>query len=79
MLKERRPLVLVPRESPLSTIHLRNMLTLAESGTHIVPAMPAFYTRPKDLEDAIAFVVDRAITSAGLDIPLRAAWREDAP
>lgn len=79
MLKERRPLVVVPRESPLSLIHLRNMLTLAEAGASIVPAMPAFYTRPENLEDAISFVVDRAIDSARLDIPLRAAWREDAP
>jgi 3-polyprenyl-4-hydroxybenzoate decarboxylase len=45
---------------------------------HDVPAMPAFYTRPKDLEGVIAFVVDRAINSAGLDIPLRAVWRGDA-
>lgn len=78
MLKERKPLVLVPRETPLSSIHLRNMLSLAEAGAHIVPAMPAFYTRPRDLEDTISFVVDRAISCAGLDIPLRAAWREDA-
>ena len=79
MLKERQRLVVVPRESPLSQIHLRNMLTLSESGAHIVPAMPAFYARPRDLEDTISFVVDRAISSAGLDIPLRAVWREDAP
>jgi len=78
-LKERRPLVIVPRETPLSTIHLRNLLTLAEAGAHVVPAMPAFYTKPVDLEDAIAFVVDRAIQSAGVDLPLRKTWREDAP
>jgi 4-hydroxy-3-polyprenylbenzoate decarboxylase len=79
MLKERGRLVVVPRESPLSQIHLRNMLSLAESGAHIVPAMPAFYARPRDIEDTIAFVVDRALSSAGLDIPLRSVWREDAP
>ncbi len=75
MLKERRPLVLVPRESPLSSLHLRNLLTLAEAGAHVVPAMPAFYTKPRDLEDVLAFVVDRALASAGLDIPMRRTWR----
>jgi 4-hydroxy-3-polyprenylbenzoate decarboxylase len=74
-LKERRPLVLVPRETPLSTLHLRNLLTLSEVGARIVPAMPAFYTRPKNLEDVISFVVDRAIQSADLDLPLRQVWR----
>ena len=74
-LKERRPLVLVPRETPLSTLHLRNLLTLSEVGARIVPAMPAFYTRPKNLEDVIGFVVDRAIQSADLGLPLRQVWR----
>ena len=79
MLKEKRPLVIVPRETPLSTIHLRNLLTLSEAGASIVPAMPAFYTKPKDLEDMLAFVVDRALQSAGVELPLRHVWREDAP
>jgi len=78
MLKERRPLVLVPRESPLSSLHLRNLLQLAEAGVAIVPAMPAFYTHPRDLEDMIAFVVDRALQSAGVDLPLRHVWRQES-
>jgi 4-hydroxy-3-polyprenylbenzoate decarboxylase len=75
MLKERRPLVIVPRESPLSTLHLRNLLTLSELGAVIVPAMPAFYAGPMDVEDMLAFVVDRAIAAAGIDLPLRHRWR----
>jgi 4-hydroxy-3-polyprenylbenzoate decarboxylase len=75
MLKERRPLVIVPRETPLSTLHLRNLLTLSELGVHVVPAAPAFYHHPADIEDLVAFVVDRAITCAGLDLPLRHPWR----
>lgn len=77
MLKERRPLVLVPRETPLSALHLCNMTTLAELGARVVPAMPAFYTEPRSIEDMIAFVVDRALQAADLDVPLRRAWREE--
>ena len=75
MLKERRPLVLVPRETPLSTLHLRNLLQLSELGARIVPAMPAFYFRPASIEDLVEFVVDRAIQAAGLPLPLRHPWR----
>jgi 4-hydroxy-3-polyprenylbenzoate decarboxylase len=78
MLKERRPLVIVPRETPLSTLHLRNLLSLSELGVHIVPATPAFYHRPVDIEDLVAFVVDRAIRCAQLDLPLRHPWRPPA-
>ena len=74
MMKERRPLVIVPREAPMSTLHLRTLTTLSELGVHVVPAMPAFYTRPTSIDDMIAFVVDRAIQSAGLDVPLRHPW-----
>lgn len=74
MLKERRPLVLVPRETPLSTLHLRNLLTLSELGAFVVAASPAFYFGPRDIEDLLAFVVDRAIQCGGLDIPLRFPW-----
>jgi len=74
MLKERRPLVLVPRETPLSTLHLRNLLTLSELGAFVVMASPAFYFGPRDVEDLLAFVVDRAIQCAGLDVPLRYPW-----
>jgi flavin prenyltransferase len=74
MLKERRPLVIVPRETPLSTLHLRNLAQLSELGVRVVPAMPAFYFRPRSMEDLIEFVVDRALQAAGLPLPLRHPW-----
>jgi len=74
MLKERRPLVIVPRETPLSTLHLRNLAQLSELGVRVVPAMPAFYFRPRSMEELIEFVVDRAIQAAGLPLPLRHPW-----
>ena len=74
MLKERRPLVVVPRETPLSVVHLRNLLALAEMGVHVAAAMPAFYFRPRQLDDLVEFVVDRALQCAGLDLPLRHPW-----
>ncbi|MHB9130899.1 MAG: UbiX family flavin prenyltransferase [Armatimonadota bacterium] len=58
-LKERRTLVLVPRESPLNLIHLRNLTTLAEAGAVIVPPAPGFYQHPQTMEDLIEFVVER--------------------
>jgi 4-hydroxy-3-polyprenylbenzoate decarboxylase len=58
-LKERRPLILVPRETPLGLIPLRNMVAATEAGAIILPAMPAFYTRPQTLQDMIDFVVAR--------------------
>jgi len=61
MVKERRQLVLVPRETPLNTIHLRNMLALSEIGVQIVPAMPAFYHRPAGLDDMVAFMVGKVL------------------
>ncbi len=74
MLKERRPLVVVPRETPLSSLHLRNMLALSDMGVRVVPASPAFYFKPESIEDLLAFVVDRAIQAAGIDLPLRHPW-----
>jgi 4-hydroxy-3-polyprenylbenzoate decarboxylase len=61
MLKERRPLVLVPREMPLSAIHLANMLTLAQAGAVIVPPAPGFYDRPQSVGDLVDFVVARVL------------------
>ena len=61
MLKERRPLVLVPRETPLSAVHLRNMLRLAEMGVAIVPAMPAFYHQPQSINELLAFMIGKIL------------------
>jgi 4-hydroxy-3-polyprenylbenzoate decarboxylase len=61
MLKEKRPLVLCPRETPLSAIHLQNMLTLANAGALMVPAMPAFYNRPQTVNEAALFIVERLL------------------
>ena len=61
MMKERRPLLLVPRETPLSSIHLRNMLRLSEDGVTILPAMPAFYHHPLELQDVVDFVVGKVL------------------
>ncbi len=75
-LKEGRPLVLVPRETPFSLIHLRNLTTLAEAGARIVPAIPAWYHHPQTIEDLVDFVVARALDQLGIDcVPLR-RWRE---
>jgi len=61
MLKEKRTLVIVPRETPLNIIHLRNMLSLAEIGVHIVPAMPAFYNKPANIDDIVDFMVGKVL------------------
>lgn len=74
-LKERRQLVVVPRETPLSVIHLRNLTTLAEAGAAIVPAMPAFYTRPTSLDDAVNFVVGKVLDVLGVQHQLYQRWR----
>ena len=66
-LKERRRLVLVPRETPLSAIHLENMLTLARLGVTILPPDPAFYLRPKSVDDVVDYVVAKALDALGLD------------
>jgi 4-hydroxy-3-polyprenylbenzoate decarboxylase len=65
-IKERRRLILAPRETPLSPIHLRNMLALAEMGVDIVPPMPAFYFGPSSLDDLVDFFVKRVLAVAGV-------------
>jgi 4-hydroxy-3-polyprenylbenzoate decarboxylase len=76
MLKERRPLVLVPRETPLSAIHLENMLTLARAGAVILPPAPGFYTRPRTLADIIDFVVARVLDHLAVPNTLMPRWGE---
>ncbi len=73
-LKERRRLVLCPREAPYSLIHLRNMTALTEAGAVILPASPGFYQKPKDIEDLARFVAGRALTLFGFPIRLFDAW-----
>lgn len=75
-LKERRPLVLVPRETPLSTIHLRNLLTLSEAGAIVVPAMPGFYVHPKSIDDMVDHVAGKALDAMGIPHDLYPRWRE---
>src|SRR6185369_1851878 len=67
MLKERRTLVVVPRETPMSTIHLENLLALARAGALVLPACPAFYGQPRTLADAIDTVVGRVLDHLGVE------------
>ena len=73
-LKERRPLVLVPRETPLTQIHLRRLLELAEAGAIVLPAMPGFYTRPQTLQDAVDHVVGKVLSALGFEQKLFPPW-----
>jgi 4-hydroxy-3-polyprenylbenzoate decarboxylase len=79
VLKEQRPLVLVPRETPLSAIHLENLLKLARLGVRIVPPMPQFYLRPQSFEEVVESMARRALVSLGVEEALPAAqrWRGD--
>jgi 4-hydroxy-3-polyprenylbenzoate decarboxylase len=76
MLKERRPLVLVPRETPLSAIHLANMLTLANAGAIILPPSPGFYAQPQSMADLVDFVVARILDHLGVAHTLLPRWGE---
>jgi flavin prenyltransferase len=73
-LKEKRKLILVPRETPLHLIHLRNLVACAEAGAVILPAMPAFYTRPQTLQDMVDFLVGRIGDQLGVEHHLFPRW-----
>jgi len=75
-LKERKPLVVVPREAPLSAVHLENMLTLVRAGANILPACPGFYHRPATVAEMVDFVVSRILRQIGIDAGLTARWGE---
>ncbi len=74
MLKERRPLVVVPRETPVSTIHLDNMLRLSRAGAVLLPANPGFYHRPQSIDELVDFVVARVMDQLGLDTDISPRW-----
>src|SRR5580704_657201 len=78
MLKERRSLIVVPRETPLSAIHLENLGALARAGALVLPAMPAFYGRPTTLEQAIDTVVARIVDHLGFDHDLVKRWGDSS-
>ncbi len=73
-LKERRPLILVPRETPLSLVHLRNLTAAAEAGATIVPAAPGFYHRPSLVEHLVDFIVQRVLDHMGVEAELAPRW-----
>ncbi|MBB5212212.1 4-hydroxy-3-polyprenylbenzoate decarboxylase [Microbulbifer hydrolyticus] len=75
-LKERRQLILVPREAPYSEIHLENMLKLTRMGAVILPASPGFYQKPRTVEDLVDFVVARILSQLGIDQTLLPPWGE---
>jgi flavin prenyltransferase len=73
-LKERRPLVLVPRETPLSAIHLENMLRLTRAGAVVMPAAPGFYHRPSSIDDLVNFMVGRVLDHLGVENVVSRRW-----
>ena len=75
-LKERRKLVVVPRETPLSSIHLENLLRLRNAGADVLPAMPAFYHLPQSIDDLVDFVAGRVVDAIGIDATLHRRWGE---
>jgi flavin prenyltransferase len=75
MLKERRPLIIVPRETPMSLPQLRNMVLCAEAGAMIMPAMPAFYQMPRTLDDLADFMAGKILSALGFSHELYPAWK----
>lgn len=78
-LKERRRLIVVPRETPYSAIHLENMLTLTRAGAVVLPASPGFYHRPRAIDDLVNFVVARVLDHLGVEHSLVPRWGSEAP
>lgn len=76
-LKERRTLILVPRESPLNLIQIRNMATVTEAGGLVIPASPAFWAKPKTIDELVDSVVERVLTHLGVTDDKRAMWTGD--
>lgn len=74
-LKERRKLVLVPRETPYSAIHLENMLRLTNAGAVVLPASPGFYHRPESIDELVDFIVGRVVAQLGLDLNIGPRWQ----
>jgi flavin prenyltransferase len=79
MLKERRPLVIVPRETPLSLPQLKNLVLCAEAGAVVVPAMPAFYQQPATLDDLADFMAGKVLSVLGIPHALYPAWTGEVP
>ncbi|UJF36187.1 UbiX family flavin prenyltransferase [Paenibacillus hexagrammi] len=77
MLKEGRKLILVPRETPLHSIHLENMLTLSRMGVRMLPAMPAFYTLPRSIDEMVDFLVGKVLDSMEVEHSLFQRWGEN--
>ena len=73
-LKEGRPLVLVPRETPMTAMDLENLAILARAGAAVIPAMPGFYHRPRSVADLVDFVVGKVLSRLGIEHDLRVAW-----
>ena len=73
-LKERRRLILVPRETPLSLVHLRNLVAVAEAGAVVLPAAPGFYHGPTRVEQLVDFIVQRVVDQLGLEIDFAPRW-----
>lgn len=74
VIKERRRLILIPREAPLSSIHLRNLLTLSDLGAYIIPPVPAFYHKPDGMSDVINHITGRALDYFGIETGLLRSW-----
>jgi 4-hydroxy-3-polyprenylbenzoate decarboxylase len=74
-LKERRKLILVPRETPLSLVHLRNLTAVTEAGATVIPAAPGFYHKPTTVQELVDFVVQRVLDQMGVEVSIAPRWK----